>query len=702
METPYAPQRRVRARRRVRRDVHDHTAAVQHHRSCHHLREAERTHEVHRQGALQVLAVGVEQQAQRHGPEGAGVVDQHVDVPTSAAAAPAIAVDGALVADVLRERVRLASRCADARDRLLQRLSVTGDQHDTRPPRRELRAEGGTQPPAASGHDRSSSSNVHDHHLSLTTLRPAGPKVGAGDNPLEERYSLGMDADLGARLGQNLKQLREARGATQAQMAKLADLPRATWANLESGASNPTLSVLDRVATALQVTLEELIATPSASAQRYPRGTLPVKQRGNATIYKLLPEAVAGMEIDRIELPPGARMTGIPHTPGTTRIPHVRDGRGAAGRGGRAVRAVGGGRGRVPRRSTALVREPGIARGRGVLRRGAGAGCGRKVSASRAQSSSPAKSFSLAPTSAGRMPRRAIMRCRKRRLTPARSAARVTLPPLLRQDVTQVDALEALDPGLARLLEGQSQRDHAVDRRQASCGRRARRTRRLRFDQAQRDAALDEVAQLAHVARPAARREAREEVGRELGGARRRRARGRSVARAAGMSSRRVRSGRQGERHDREAVVEVLAEGAVVDAAGEGAVGRGDDAHVDRHGWSRCPRAAPCATRWRAGASAAARRGISPISSRKSVPPWASSKTPLRSEIAPVKAPRTCPNSSLSTRFSGMAPQSTATKGPSARGEAACSERARTSLPVPVSPSTSTVASVAATRSRTA
>ena len=128
---------------------------------------------------------------------------------------------------------------------------------------------------------------------------------------------MGMDAELGDRLGQNLKQLREARGATQAQMAKLAGLPRATWANLESGTSNPTLAVLDRVATALQVTLEELVATPRAAAQRYPRGTLPVKQRGDATIYKLLPDAVAGMEIDRIELPVGARMTGIPHTPGT-------------------------------------------------------------------------------------------------------------------------------------------------------------------------------------------------------------------------------------------------------------------------------------------------------------------------------------------------------------------------------------------------
>src|SRR5690349_18317800 len=76
--------------------------------------------------------------------------------------------------------------------------------------------------------------------------------------------------DLAARLGQNVRQLREARGMTQNQMAKLAELPRATWANIESGASNPTLAVLNRVATAFQVTLEELIAVPRAATQFYP------------------------------------------------------------------------------------------------------------------------------------------------------------------------------------------------------------------------------------------------------------------------------------------------------------------------------------------------------------------------------------------------------------------------------------------------
>jgi transcriptional regulator with XRE-family HTH domain len=123
--------------------------------------------------------------------------------------------------------------------------------------------------------------------------------------------------DVAGRLGRNVRTLREARGLTQAQMAKLAELPRATWANLESGAANPTLAVLDRVATAFQVTLEELVAEARAEARHYPKDTLPVKQRGAALIRKLLPDPIPGMEMDRFELPPRVRMAGVPHTEGT-------------------------------------------------------------------------------------------------------------------------------------------------------------------------------------------------------------------------------------------------------------------------------------------------------------------------------------------------------------------------------------------------
>jgi transcriptional regulator with XRE-family HTH domain len=128
----------------------------------------------------------------------------------------------------------------------------------------------------------------------------------------------GMADDLADRLAANVAQLREARGLTQQQIAKLAEVPRATWAHLESGTANPTLSVLHRAANALQVSIEELISAPRAAVKHYPAASLPTKTRGPVTIRKLLPDPIPGMEIDRMLLPVGARMNGIPHTPGTT------------------------------------------------------------------------------------------------------------------------------------------------------------------------------------------------------------------------------------------------------------------------------------------------------------------------------------------------------------------------------------------------
>jgi XRE family transcriptional regulator, regulator of sulfur utilization len=134
---------------------------------------------------------------------------------------------------------------------------------------------------------------------------------------LEQGHPLVMSDDLPARLASNVRQLRQARGLTQQQMAKLSRLPRATWANLESGSANPTLAVLHAVAVALQVSLEELVATPRAGAKHYPRGTLPSRKRGNVTVRSLLPDNVPGMVLERLELPARERLIGVPHTPGT-------------------------------------------------------------------------------------------------------------------------------------------------------------------------------------------------------------------------------------------------------------------------------------------------------------------------------------------------------------------------------------------------
>jgi transcriptional regulator with XRE-family HTH domain len=125
---------------------------------------------------------------------------------------------------------------------------------------------------------------------------------------------------LAANLAANLRHQRQRRRLTQARMAALCGLPRSTIAQLESGAGNPTVSVLSRLASALRLTIEEMLSTPHARCQVFPRGTLPVAQRGRdgaVVVRKLLPDPIPGMEIDRIELRPGARMTGVPHRPGT-------------------------------------------------------------------------------------------------------------------------------------------------------------------------------------------------------------------------------------------------------------------------------------------------------------------------------------------------------------------------------------------------
>jgi transcriptional regulator with XRE-family HTH domain len=127
-----------------------------------------------------------------------------------------------------------------------------------------------------------------------------------------------MDADVPSRLAANIAQLREVRGLTQQQMAKVAGVPRATWAHLESGEANPTLAVLNRAAAALQVSIEELIRAPRPAVKHFPARAVPVRMRGDVAVRKLLPDPIPGMEIDRMELPPGAKLVGIPHVPGTT------------------------------------------------------------------------------------------------------------------------------------------------------------------------------------------------------------------------------------------------------------------------------------------------------------------------------------------------------------------------------------------------
>jgi transcriptional regulator with XRE-family HTH domain len=131
----------------------------------------------------------------------------------------------------------------------------------------------------------------------------------------------------GANLAANLRRLREARGLSQQQIARLAGIPRPTWAHLESGGANPTLAVLGRAAAALQVSIEELIGPPRTAARLYRAGESAARRRGGASIRPLLPETIPGLEIAHMEFAPGGAFAGVPHTPGTREYLRCEQGR---------------------------------------------------------------------------------------------------------------------------------------------------------------------------------------------------------------------------------------------------------------------------------------------------------------------------------------------------------------------------------------
>ncbi len=123
--------------------------------------------------------------------------------------------------------------------------------------------------------------------------------------------------DLQRNLAENVRRLREAHNLSQQRMAELSGLPRPTWASLESGAANPTLNVLSKAATALQVSIEELVGTPRNEIQLIAAADVRERRRQDASLRPLVPEPLPGLEFSRMQIAAGGRMVGVPHTAGT-------------------------------------------------------------------------------------------------------------------------------------------------------------------------------------------------------------------------------------------------------------------------------------------------------------------------------------------------------------------------------------------------
>ena len=146
----------------------------------------------------------------------------------------------------------------------------------------------------------------------------------------QRRHTIAVmsDTTAAARLARNLAGLRHARALTQEVLAQHAAVPRSTIAALESGSGNPSLVVLVKVAAALAVSIDELLASPRALVRHWPAAEVALRSKGRGvTIRQLVPEPVPDEMIDVMDFAPGALMAGTPHLPGTREFFTCLDGR---------------------------------------------------------------------------------------------------------------------------------------------------------------------------------------------------------------------------------------------------------------------------------------------------------------------------------------------------------------------------------------
>lgn len=147
--------------------------------------------------------------------------------------------------------------------------------------------------------------------------RSRAPKASL---PGEEEVS-DVSAELSAILGKNLRRLRRRRGYSLERLAKLSGVSRAMLGQIETGKSTPTISLLWKVATALDVPFANLLAahaTPGTAVLRREVAKVLSSNDGRFTSRALFPfENERRVEFYELRLAPNHREEADAHAPGT-------------------------------------------------------------------------------------------------------------------------------------------------------------------------------------------------------------------------------------------------------------------------------------------------------------------------------------------------------------------------------------------------
>ena len=150
--------------------------------------------------------------------------------------------------------------------------------------------------------------------------RPEGKPPEVGDPPIVNRADLSKD--LTGILGKNLRRLRTRRGLSLEQLARESTVSRAMLSQIELGHSTPTISVLWKISTALDVPFSTLISSkgrPGVAVLRSGQSKVLVNRDGRFSSRALFPyDAPRRMEFYELKLAPAGVEEAEPHAPGTT------------------------------------------------------------------------------------------------------------------------------------------------------------------------------------------------------------------------------------------------------------------------------------------------------------------------------------------------------------------------------------------------
>lgn len=121
-------------------------------------------------------------------------------------------------------------------------------------------------------------------------------------------------------VNEGIKRLRAQHKLTQTELAKMAGIPRATLANMESDKSNPSIAVVVKVAQALGVTVDDLISKQkSIHVTEVIRKDMPVSYQhdGKFVSTRTSPISSPNIQINDISMMPDCYTRGVPHPEGS-------------------------------------------------------------------------------------------------------------------------------------------------------------------------------------------------------------------------------------------------------------------------------------------------------------------------------------------------------------------------------------------------